>query len=159
MSYFALVCCFVLYLPCRPFSYIMSFCRCLLSAALAPALQTVLPLVLSLWLSLSLSPSVSFVSFLMEAVTVESLKATLLTRDRSQRGLALDIDETLSATNVAWFQRLVALFGNPEPELSVAQLVRKYHLAQNNPAWQSDDAQQWMQVTLPPKCQVRLGWV
>jgi hypothetical protein len=95
----------------------------------------------------------------MEAVTVESLKATL-TRflDGRPRGLALDIDETLSATNVAWFQRLVTLFGNPEPELSVAQLVRKYHLAQNNPAWQSDDAQQWMQVTLRPKC-VRLGWV
>lgn len=61
----------------------------------------------------------------------------------SQQGLALDIDETLAATNVAWFERLAELFGNPEG-LTVPQLITKYHLAQHNPHWQSVDAEAWM---------------
>jgi hypothetical protein len=80
----------------------------------------------------------------MEAMTVESLKVSL--SEGGKRGIALDIDETLSATNTAWFQRLSVLFGNAEPELSIAELVSKYHLAQNNPAWQGEEAQEWMQV-------------
>ena len=56
----------------------------------------------------------------------------------------MDIDETLAATNVAWFERLVELFGNPDG-LPIPELVAKYHLGQNNPHWQSDDAKAWMQ--------------
>jgi hypothetical protein len=67
-------------------------------------------------------------------------------------GIVLDIDETLSATNVKWFERCVELFGNPEEEgdddltttTTVPDLIAKYHLAQNNPAWQSKEAAAWM---------------
>jgi len=79
----------------------------------------------------------------MQAMTVAALKAHLEQSD--VRGIALDIDETLSATNVAWFERLTALYGNPDG-LSVPELISKYHLAQNNPAWQSEAAQAWMQA-------------
>eukprot|EP00457_Paulinella_chromatophora_P001534 gb/GEZN01001536.1/.p1 GENE.gb/GEZN01001536.1/~~gb/GEZN01001536.1/.p1 ORF type:complete len:933 (-),score=99.74 gb/GEZN01001536.1/:190-2667(-) len=62
---------------------------------------------------------------------------------KGDRGLVLDIDETLAATNMAWFARLTELFGNPEGS-SVDELVRKYHLAQNVPFWQSREALDWM---------------
>jgi hypothetical protein len=77
----------------------------------------------------------------MRSCSVEEFKASLASMGRT--GLALDIDETLAATNVAWFERCIHLFGNPEG-LSVQQLVAKYHYAQNNPAWQSDAAKDWM---------------
>lgn len=75
------------------------------------------------------------------ACTADELKELLTSS--SHKGLALDIDETLAATNVAWFERLAELYGNPEG-LSVSQLISKYHLAQNNPHWQSPEAQAWM---------------
>lgn len=73
---------------------------------------------------------------------VAELKAALL--KSGQRGIVLDIDETLSATNAAWFSRLAELFGNPEG-LSIKALIEKYHLAQNVPCWQSEEALAWMQ--------------
>jgi len=75
-------------------------------------------------------------------MTVEELKSTLA--KSGQRGLVLDIDETLSATNVAWFERLAQLFGNPEG-LSIQALTEKYNLAQNVPFWQTQEAHAWMQ--------------
>lgn len=85
----------------------------------------------------------------MKECTVDELKASLhAARNNSgdgmvKGGLALDIDETLAATNLAWFERLIEHFGNPEG-LTVTELIDKYHLAQNNPAWQSEEAQAWM---------------
>ena len=58
--------------------------------------------------------------------------------------MALDIDDTLSFTNLAWFQRLVQLFGNPTG-LSTLELVEKYHLAQHVPFWQTAEAKEGMQ--------------
>lgn len=75
-------------------------------------------------------------------MSVEDLKAELVTS--GQGGLLLDIDETLSATNVAWFQRLEQLFGNPEGA-PIEVLIEKYKLAQNVPFWQSPEAFAWMQ--------------
>jgi len=75
-------------------------------------------------------------------MTVEELKASLTASGR--RGVLLDIDETLSATNVAWFQRLEELFGNPEGA-PIEALVEKYKLAQYVPFWQGEDALAWMQ--------------
>ena len=72
---------------------------------------------------------------------VEAFKRSL-----RSRGLVLDIDETLSATNVAWFERLVLLFGNPPEGLSIPDLIAKYQLAQNVPHWQTDEAYSWMQT-------------
>ena len=63
-------------------------------------------------------------------------------------GLVLDIDETLSATNVAWFERLIELFGisteDVYEDLDVHGLVSKYGLAQNVPHWQTEAAAVWM---------------
>jgi len=61
--------------------------------------------------------------------------------------IALDIDETLAATNVAWFERCIALFGislEEDTNLSTNELIEKYHLAQNNPSWYTAEAQDWM---------------
>eukprot|EP00930_Biecheleria_cincta_P033040 TRINITY_DN22892_c0_g1_i1.p1 TRINITY_DN22892_c0_g1~~TRINITY_DN22892_c0_g1_i1.p1 ORF type:complete len:355 (+),score=54.11 TRINITY_DN22892_c0_g1_i1:103-1167(+) len=75
-------------------------------------------------------------------MTATELKTSLAKSGR--RGLVLDIDETLSATNVAWFERLEQLFGNPTG-LPLEQLIQNYHLAQNVPFWQSEEALAWMQ--------------
>ena len=97
----------------------------------------------------------------MKPCTVEDLKSLLISSSeaaataasdkvddcasgQNQANIVLDIDETLAATNVAWFERCVQLFGNPEKDLDVPKLIQKYHLAQYNPAWQSQDAQDWM---------------
>lgn len=61
-----------------------------------------------------------------------------------RRGIALDIDETLSSTNVFWFTRMLKLFGNPE-NLTPEEMARKYHLAQHVPYWQGrEDVETWM---------------
>eukprot|EP00164_Ancoracysta_twista_P008560 GFYU01012411.1.p1 GENE.GFYU01012411.1~~GFYU01012411.1.p1 ORF type:complete len:230 (-),score=56.54 GFYU01012411.1:55-744(-) len=61
------------------------------------------------------------------------------------KGIVLDIDETLSATNIYWMSELSRLFGNPEG-LSPEELAKKYHLAQNVPHWQTQQAAlDWMQ--------------
>lgn len=58
----------------------------------------------------------------------------------------MDIDETLSATNLAWFDRLIKLHGIPPEDLDIHGLIAKYHLAQNVPHWQTDAAQAWMKT-------------
>ena len=78
-----------------------------------------------------------------EVITTEAAELKESLKVSKRQGLALDIDETLSATNVKWFDRCIEQFGNPEG-LSVDKLIDKYHLAQNNPAWQSKEAQEWM---------------
>jgi len=75
-------------------------------------------------------------------MTESELKTYL--SETGQRGLVLDIDETLSATNMAWFQRLEEQFGNPEG-IPLHELAKKYHLAQNVPFWQGEAALAWMQ--------------
>lgn len=76
------------------------------------------------------------------AMTAAELKASLAAS--GTRGLVLDIDETLSATNVAWFQQLEKLFGNPDG-LPIEALIAQYKLAQYVPFWQSKEAHSWMQ--------------
>jgi hypothetical protein len=60
------------------------------------------------------------------------------------RGLALDIDETLSWTVGFWVEKLQELFGNPE-NLTPHELVKKYRYTQNVPYWQTKEALQWME--------------
>ncbi len=60
-------------------------------------------------------------------------------------GLALDIDNTLSQTNLWWAQRLHEKHGSPEG-LSPKQAIEKYGLSSNVPYWKnSADAQKWME--------------
>lgn len=87
----------------------------------------------------------------MIGLTHQNFKSHLISSDIS--GIVIDIDETLSATNVAWFQRCIDLFGNKD-ELTLPQLITKYHLAQNNPTWQSEEAKEWMhRQRLSPEAQ------
>jgi hypothetical protein len=58
-------------------------------------------------------------------------------------GLAVDIDETLSGTNLYWIAELQKKFGNPEG-LSIQQMAEKYNYTQNIPYYQTEEALQWM---------------
>ena len=60
------------------------------------------------------------------------------------KGLALDIDETISYTVLHWFEELIKHFGNPE-NLSAKELIAKYRYGQNVPYWQSKEALNWME--------------
>ena len=64
--------------------------------------------------------------------------------ETTKKGLALDIDETLSHTLLYWTEILQKNFGNPE-NLSPRKLQAKYGYAQNVPYWQSKKAQEWME--------------
>jgi len=61
-----------------------------------------------------------------------------------KQGLALDIDETLSRTNVFWIESMSKLFGNPE-NLTPIELSKKYRYTQNVPYWQTPEANVWME--------------
>lgn len=63
----------------------------------------------------------------------------------SQKGIALDIDETLSWTVYFWVEQLQKLFGNPE-NLSIEELINKYQYTQNVPYWQTPEALEWMET-------------
>ncbi|MGE5425725.1 MAG: 5' nucleotidase, NT5C type [Bacillota bacterium] len=58
-------------------------------------------------------------------------------------GLAVDIDETLSATITHWVEQMQNKFGNPEG-LTSKEVVEKYRYAQNVPYWQHDEALKWV---------------
>jgi len=55
------------------------------------------------------------------------------------RGLALDIDETLSLTTKYWVERLQIEIGNPEG-LTSDQVIEKYRYAEAAPYWQTAEA-------------------
>jgi hypothetical protein len=61
-----------------------------------------------------------------------------------KKGLAVDIDETLSWTVGHWVKEMQRLFGNPE-NLSVKELVDKYTYTYNVPYWQSQEALSWIE--------------
>jgi len=61
-----------------------------------------------------------------------------------KKGVALDIDETLSWTLGSWMKELQSLFGNPE-NLSIPDLIAKYRYSQNVPYWQTPEALEWME--------------
>ncbi len=73
---------------------------------------------------------------------IEALKLQLV--EKNIKGIALDIDETLSWTIGWWVQNMQELFGNPE-NLSIAELIKKYRYTQNVPYWQTDEALKWME--------------
>jgi len=59
-------------------------------------------------------------------------------------GLALDIDETLSATLPLWFKLMQEKFGNPE-NLSTKEMIAKYKYFKNVPYWQNDQIKDFAQ--------------
>ncbi len=59
-------------------------------------------------------------------------------------GLALDIDETLSATTQSWFQKLIDKFGTDE-KLSAPEMVQKYRYTFNVPYWQTEEVNTWIE--------------
>ncbi len=60
------------------------------------------------------------------------------------RGLAIDIDETLSATTIYWTQQLQLQFGNPE-SLTVEEIITKYQFIERVPYWQTTEANALME--------------
>jgi len=59
------------------------------------------------------------------------------------KGLAVDIDETLSWTIGYWIEKMQNKFGNPE-DLTIKEMVEKYRYTQNVPYWQHEEALQWI---------------
>jgi len=55
------------------------------------------------------------------------------------KGLALDIDETLSFTIGFLIEKLIKKVGNPE-NLTVKEIARKYRHTDNIPYWQNNEA-------------------
>lgn len=73
---------------------------------------------------------------------IKKLKEAL--RNKKIRGLALDIDETLSFTTQYWVSELSKKFGNPQ-NLSAREIFQVYRLIQNFPHWQTKEAIAWME--------------
>jgi hypothetical protein len=76
-----------------------------------------------------------------QKTTAQQLKRDL--RRRKQRGLALDIDDTLSYTDYYWFEQMRLRFSNPE-KLSHKRLIEKYKRISNVPYWQTEKAGKFM---------------
>ncbi len=62
-----------------------------------------------------------------------------------KKGIALDIDETISDTNTYWFGLLMDRFGNPE-KLSIQEMVIKYKYTQYVPYWQESEQLEFMEM-------------
>lgn len=60
-------------------------------------------------------------------------------------GLALDIDDTLSATNFYWMRQMQERFGNPE-NLTVPQIMVRYRFTYDVPWWQTADITEWCEA-------------
>lgn len=70
-------------------------------------------------------------------ITALALKKRLLSK--RLRGLALDIDDTLSYTDHHWIEQMSTKFGNPE-NLTREQVVEKYKWIEAVPYWKSKEA-------------------
>ena len=64
----------------------------------------------------------------------------------NKKGIALDIDETLSFSDNQWFEYMLR-FNNPEG-LSVEELVKKYKFFEEVPFWQTKEALDYGQEIL-----------
>lgn len=73
--------------------------------------------------------------------TIQKFKEKLV--KNNVKGLALDIDETLSWTIGYWVEQLQKKFGNPE-NLTVHELITKYRYSHHVPYWQTREAITWM---------------
>jgi hypothetical protein len=63
------------------------------------------------------------------------------------RGLALDIDETLSDSNTHWFEHMYK-FHAPDGFASAEDVVRKFRFVENVPQWQTKDAIRYVEDTI-----------
>jgi 5'(3')-deoxyribonucleotidase len=60
-----------------------------------------------------------------------------------KKGIAVDVDETLSWTIGYWVEQMQKKFDNPE-NLSINNMIKKYRYTQNVPYWQSAEALKWI---------------
>lgn len=60
------------------------------------------------------------------------------------RGVAVDIDDTLSATNLQWARQLLFTLGNPEA-LTPEQIISKYEYVRNVPYWPKERIEHFVQ--------------
>ena len=65
-------------------------------------------------------------------------------KKQGKEGLALDIDNTLSKTNLWWAEKLHDKYGSPEG-LTPRQAVEKYGLSSKVPYWKNPESQAWME--------------
>ena len=74
---------------------------------------------------------------MFELVSPEGLKESL--RASGRRGLALDIDDTLSHTDNHWYDEMLTKFGNPE-NITRKEVLARYGAFENVPYWQGEEA-------------------
>ncbi|KKU22506.1 MAG: hypothetical protein UX31_C0001G0024 [Candidatus Nomurabacteria bacterium GW2011_GWA1_46_11] len=77
-------------------------------------------------------------------VQIQQLKENL--KKNGLRGLALDIDDTLSETNAHWYDHMVK-FSGPK-DLTKEKLLKSGKWIENIPEWQTEKAQEHMKATL-----------
>lgn len=63
-------------------------------------------------------------------------------KENNLRGIALDIDETLSLSKQFYFGKKLELFGSPE-NLSVEELIIKYKSSHLVPYWNTPEVDKW----------------
>ncbi len=78
-------------------------------------------------------------------IITDILKFKSELRSEKKRGLALDIDETISYTLKYWGEYLIANHGNPE-NLTIDEIYLKYGYVNNY--WKSEEAIAWMQAAI-----------
>ena len=75
---------------------------------------------------------------------IQQLKNKL--KDLNIKGLALDIDETLSDTGPHWFEHMLN-FHNPE-KMSKEEVMEQYQFIEDVPHWKTEEATKHMEETL-----------
>ncbi len=66
-----------------------------------------------------------------------------MTAEQLVKGLAVDIDETLSWTVGRWVELMQEKFGNPE-NLTAKEMVEKYRYTQHVPYWRGAEVSRWI---------------
>ena len=67
-------------------------------------------------------------------------------KEQGIKGLALDIDETLSDTNPHWFEHMIN-FHRPEG-MSNEEIIEKYRFVEEVPGWRTEEADKYIQEAL-----------
>ncbi|MBI2176493.1 hypothetical protein HYU40_04090 [Candidatus Woesearchaeota archaeon] len=68
----------------------------------------------------------------------------------SLRGVGVDVDDTISATNLHWARQLIGVFGNPEG-LRPEEIILKYGYVRKVPYWPKDDIERFVQECFAKK--------
>lgn len=64
-------------------------------------------------------------------------------KENLQKGLALDIDDTLSVTALTWAEKMIPIFGNPD-NLTATEIIALYRYTHLAPFWKTPEVDLWL---------------